>query len=92
MVLAAALVLAPMMATAQSPNPPQVPRDDYSAGQMAADILLGRPLGFVATVVGAALFVVSFPLSVAGGNMEEARQRLVIDPAEFTFKRPLGEF
>jgi uncharacterized membrane protein len=62
-----------------------------TAGKMAADALLVRPLGLVATVVGSVLFVVALPFSALGGNVNEVGQRLVVDPALFTFKRPVGE-
>lgn len=62
-----------------------------TAGKMAADALLVRPLGFVATVLGSVLFVVSLPFSALGGNVGEVGQRLVVDPALFTFKRPVGD-
>ncbi|MDJ0781101.1 MAG: hypothetical protein QNJ22_03975 [Desulfosarcinaceae bacterium] len=65
--------------------------NQVTAGKMAADALVVRPLGFVATLVGSVLFVVSLPFSALGGNVEEVGQRLVIDPALFTFKRPVGD-
>ncbi|MEE4609135.1 MAG: hypothetical protein V2L15_09625 [Desulfobacteraceae bacterium] len=65
--------------------------EDRSGGAMAVDVLLLRPLGLVATVAGAVLYVLSLPFSAAGGNTEEARQKLVEEPACYTFQRPLGE-
>jgi hypothetical protein len=65
--------------------------DQVTAGKMAADALLVRPLGFVATVLGSVLFVVALPFSALGGNINEVGQRLVVDPALFTFKRPVGD-
>jgi hypothetical protein len=65
--------------------------DQVTAGKMAADTLIVRPLGFVATVLGSVLFVVSLPFSALGGNVNEVGQRLVVDPALFTFKRPVGD-
>lgn len=59
---------------------------------MVGDTVLVRPLGIVATVVGAAVFVVSLPFSLLGGNVKEAGHDLVAAPATFTFKRPLGDF
>jgi len=49
-------------------------------------------LGIVATVFGCAVFVVSLPFSALGGNTKQAVQKLVKEPAAFTFVRPLGEF
>ncbi|MGH8502888.1 MAG: hypothetical protein ACREVE_10565 [Gammaproteobacteria bacterium] len=66
--------------------------NERSAGAMAVDVLAVRPLGFVATVLGTGLFVVSLPFSALGGNMDEAAQNLVVKPARFTFVRPLGEY
>lgn len=60
-------------------------------GYMAGDLVVLRPIGIVATAVGAVIYVISLPFSLAGGNEEEARQKLVIDPATYTFTRPLGE-
>jgi hypothetical protein len=64
---------------------------ERSAMGMFGDLLLLRTLGFVATVGGAAVFVVSLPFSLLGGNTDEAAQKLVVEPARFTFVRPLGE-
>ena len=88
--LIAALVLVPMGTFALAG---EVSLDEKStAGAMAADLVIVRPLGIVATVLGCALFVVSLPFSALGSNTIEASQRLVKDPAQFTFKRPLGDF
>ena len=65
---------------------------DIKGGQMAVDAIIVRPLGLVATVLGSAFFIVSLPFSALGGNTQEAYERLIEDPAKFTFKRPLGEF
>ena len=65
---------------------------EASGEAMIADLLVMRPLGFVAMVTGSIFFVISYPFSATGGNADEASQKLVKDPADFTFKRPLGEF
>jgi hypothetical protein len=65
--------------------------DEHGAEKMAADVLVARPVGFAATVLGSVLYVISLPFSYAGGNQHEAQQALVEDPARFTFQRPLGE-
>jgi len=58
---------------------------------MFADGLLVRPLGLAGLVVGSATWLVTLPFSALGGNVGEATQKLVVEPAEFTFTRPLGE-
>lgn len=67
-------------------------RDTPSAGAMAIDAVVVRPMGFFSTVVGSVLFVATLPFSALGGNVDEAGQRLVAEPARMTFVRPLGEF
>lgn len=63
-----------------------------SAAAMGVDVLVIRPLGLVATVAGAGLFVVSLPFSALGRNTDEAAGQLVGAPAKYTFARPLGDF
>jgi len=62
------------------------------SGKMAVDILLARPIGIISTVLGTALFIVSLPFSVLGGNTKQAYKNLIAKPAKYTFKRPLGDF
>ena len=59
---------------------------------MVVDLIILRPLGIVATLGGSVLFVISSPFSLLGGNADDAWESLVVSPAEYTFKRPLGEF
>ena len=68
------------------------PTDEKSAESMVFDLALVRPLGIVGIVVGTAAFVLSLPFSASGKNTEEAFQRLMADPAKYTFNRPLGDF
>ena len=65
---------------------------DDKGGYMIGDLIVVRPLGIVATAVGAVAYVISLPFSLAGGNEAEAREKLVLDPAGYTFTRPLGDF
>jgi hypothetical protein len=65
---------------------------DDKGGYMIGDLVVMRPLGIAATAVGAVAYVISLPFSLAGGNEAEARRKLVMDPAGYTFRRPLGEF
>jgi len=56
----------------------------------AADAVLGRPVLFVTTVVGAGIFVVTLPFSLLSGSVKQAGQTLVGTPARATFDRCLG--
>jgi ABC-type molybdate transport system permease subunit len=62
-----------------------------SAGDMLLDMVFMRPIMLVGTVVGTAVFVVTSPFSALGGNIGEAAETLVVEPAQYTFVRPLGE-
>ena len=66
--------------------------EEPEGGEMIYDAIVVRPLGLVATAIGAVFFVVSLPFSAAGDNIDAASEKLVNKPARFTFKRPLGEF
>jgi hypothetical protein len=63
-----------------------------SGDAMLYDTLVMRPAGLVATVVGSVFWLISLPFSAAGGNVDTATEKLVKEPAAYTFKRPLGEF
>jgi hypothetical protein len=62
-----------------------------TAGAMAFDLILMRPIGLAASIVGTAIFIVSLPFSALGGNQEAAAEKLVKEPLFFTFQRPLGQ-
>lgn len=88
--LIASLVFIPFGTSALAET--QMLDDENSGSMMTADLVLVRPLGIVATVLGCAVFIVSLPFSALGGNTKEASQKLIQEPALFTFKRPLGAF
>lgn len=63
-----------------------------SAAAMAADLLIVRPVSLVATVLGAGLFVLQLPLALIQGEApRDPARKLVVEPARYTFTRPLGE-
>ncbi len=64
---------------------------DESPGEMAIDAVVYRPVGVVCIVLGAIIYVVSWPFAKVGGNSEEAFQNLIVWPATFTFNRKLGD-
>lgn len=59
---------------------------------MVADFVALRPVGIISLATGYAVFVLSSPFSALGGNIATAWDKLVVEPAEYTFKRPLGCF
>ena len=66
--------------------------EDPGGGAMLFDLCVVRPVGLIATALGSVTFLLSWPFSALGNNSDVASQKLVKDPAAYTFKRPLGEF
>ncbi len=62
-----------------------------TGGEMLADAFLVRPFMLVGTAATTATFIVTLPFTLLGGNVGEAADKLVIEPAAYTFVRPLGE-
>ena len=60
----------------------------------AFDVVILRPLGLAATVVGVALFPAAAVLAAPGGrdSVEEAWELFVLVPAKNVYSRPLGQF
>ena len=86
----ASLLIIPFGSTAMAQE--YFETEDPSGGAMMFDFFVVRPVGIVATAVGAVAYVVSLPFSALGGNAGAAGQKLISEPAAYTFKRPLGEF
>ncbi len=61
-----------------------------SAGAVVADAIVLRPVGFCGTVLGAAAFVISLPVSLPTQKTDEMSRTLVKKPYSYTFERPLG--
>jgi len=57
---------------------------------MLADLVAVRPMMVVATAVGAVGWILALPFTALGGNVEEVGQKMVVEPAKYTFLRPLG--
>lgn len=84
-----ALLLSWMPVSSIAGEPPSS-RQSVDACDMAVDTVICRPAGLLATLLGTTIWAVSLPFSLVGGNEEEARKKLIYEPAAYTFKRPLG--
>jgi hypothetical protein len=84
-----ALVLVPLGTTALAQSPVQA--SDPSGEAMIVDFVLLRPIGIISLVVGTTFFALSYPFSALGGNADKAKEKLITDPARFTFDRKLGD-
>lgn len=87
-VLALALVVMSHSAAAQEEG--SVSGD--KATDMVVDAVVMRPLGLAATMLGTMLTVVALPFTIPSGSVEASARQLILRPAEYTFKRPLGDF
>jgi hypothetical protein len=65
--------------------------DDHAVA-VIADVTLVRPGCFIATVIGSACFVVALPFAAVSGSVKETADALVVQPAQATFTRPVGDF
>jgi hypothetical protein len=52
-----------------------------------ADLLIARPLGAAAAIVGTGLFIVSLPLTIPTKSVDKAAKMLITDPFHFSFYR-----
>lgn len=84
-VASAALMASPLVAAADQADAIPAPE------AMIFDGLVVRPLALAATVVGTAAWVVTLPFSLLGRNAMDAGKVMIVEPAAFTFTRPLGE-
>ena len=88
--LIASLVIIPFESSALDRK--ELSSEEPSGIAMVFDFFALRPLGFLTFLGGTAFFIISTPVHAMGGNTETAAKKLVQDPAEFTFQRPLGHF
>ena len=69
----------------------EIESQEPTGGTMLADAFLVRPFMLVGTILGTVTYIVTLPFSLLGGNAGEAGRTLVVEPAAYTFVRPLGK-
>jgi len=93
MLLSLSISLAPVSALASEERGDVfVFRSEPTAAAMIGDVLVVRPISLVGLGVTSLSFLISWPFSALGGNSDQAKQALLKDPVQYTFKRPLGDF
>lgn len=85
------LLAALMLALACSPAQAATMEEEPSSTAIVFDVLITRPLGLVATAVGAGVFIVGLPFTIPTRSVGVAADKLIVDPLRFTFRRPVGE-
>lgn len=78
-VIAVACVSAPAFAASEA--------DDAA---VLVDVILVRPVGLAAVIVGTAVFIVSLPFTIPAGGVSTAARVLISEPFAYTFVRPIG--
>ncbi len=54
------------------------------------DLIILRPMGIAACAVGLAGSIVAFPFAATSGAGSEVGDKLITEPFEYTFRRPIG--
>lgn len=89
--IVAFLLVAVMLSLAAVPAEAATMEEEPSSTAIVFDVLITRPLGLVATAVGAAVFIVGLPFTIPTRSVGVAAEKLVVDPLAFTFRRPVGQ-
>lgn len=75
---------------AEEEDPPSLDQTEVTAEKILADVFLVRPLGIVATAFGAAVYIVTLPITLPINSHDVVGKKLVGDAWDFTFRRPVG--
>ena len=68
-----------------------LPEERPGAFAMVIDVPI-RVIGIGLTTIGTAFFIIALPFAMSSGSTGDAWDALVIEPFQFTFTRPLGNF
>ena len=90
--LVMALCLSPVSALAIDDAEIYVFKRDPQGNTMAGDIAIIRPISIGCLIVSTGAYLVALPFAALGGNAKETTQKMVVDPFNYTFRRPLGDF
>jgi len=87
----ALLILTASAGTALAYDEEQAVRDPRGSEEFV-DTIIGRPLGVFALVLGVATWIPALIVTIPSHSVGSATKGLIVDPAKWTFKRPLGRF
>ena len=65
--------------------------DPVAHGWSAVDLIVARPLGIVAGLVGTTIFVLALPFTIPSGNVGNATDMLIAQPFQFAFTRKIPD-
>ncbi len=55
------------------------------------DVLVARPLGVAAGIIGTGVFIVSLPFTIPTKSVDTAAQMFILEPFKFSFVRPFPD-
>ncbi len=90
--LVLALCLSPVTAFAVDDTEIYIFKRKPSGNSMSGDIAVIRPISIGCLIVSTGAYLVALPFAALGGNAKETTQKMVVDPFNYTFRRPLGDF
>lgn len=62
--------------------------DDTRRDEMnILDLVLARPLGVAAGIIGTGIFIISLPFTIPTKSVEKAANMLIVEPFKFSFAR-----
>ena len=64
-----------------------VREDPVGQGWSAVDLMIARPLGVAAGIVGTAIFIISLPFTIPTGGVADAADMFITKPFQFSFTR-----
>ena len=65
--------------------------DPVAHGWSAVDLLVARPLGIAAGIIGSTIFVVALPFTLPSGNVGNAADMFIVQPFQFSFTRKIPD-
>jgi hypothetical protein len=86
LILTLSLVMGSLYSTAWAGD--KFRKDDPAAhGWSAMDLMIARPLGVAAGIMGTTIFVVTLPFTIPSGGVENAADVFIVQPFHFSFTR-----
>jgi len=55
------------------------------------DLLIARPIGFIAGTAGTGVFIATLPFTAATKSVDKAAHMLIVEPFRFSFSRPFPD-
>ncbi len=76
----------------QTSTPKPYTDNEVTSETIMLDLLVIKPLSLLSTTVGGVIFIGTLPFSIWSGKdqVKLIGEKLVIEPANYTFKRPIG--